>query len=119
VRAVNGELAIEARLAERVRTVRPRRATQAAPPSQPSLVFHDGASSTATVIEVIAPNRTGVLYRITKTFAELGLDIRHATVQTLGMQVVDTFYVRTGAGHLVTDAFHRAEITRAVLHALS
>ena len=118
LRAVNGELALEARLAERVRTVRPRRATQAAPPSPPSLTFHDQASSTATVIEVTAPNRIGVLYRITKALAELGLDIRHATVQSLGMQVVDTFYVRTGSGGLVTDTFHRAEIERAVLHAL-
>ena len=116
IRAVNGELAIEARLAERARNVRPRRATQASPPASPALVFHDHASSNSTVIEVTAANRLGALYRITKALAELGLDIRHATVQTLGMQVVDTFYVRTGSGGLVTDPFHRAEIERAVLH---
>jgi [protein-PII] uridylyltransferase len=111
-------LAIEARLAERARNVRPRRATQASPPASPALVFHDHASSNSTVIEVTAANRLGALYRITKALAELGLDIRHATVQTLGMQVVDTFYVRTGSGGLVTDQFHRAEIERAVLHVL-
>ena len=35
------------------------------------------------------------------------------------MEVVDTFYVRTWSGELVTDEFHRAEIERAVLHAVA
>ena len=48
--------------------------------------------------------------------AEVGLDIRHATVQTVGMEVVDTFYVQTATGEQVTDRFHRGEIERALLH---
>jgi [protein-PII] uridylyltransferase len=83
------------------------------------VVFHDDASSNASVLEVRATTKIGILHRITKALAELGLDIRHATVQTIGMEVVDTFYVRTWSGALVTDAFHRAEIERAVLHAVS
>ena len=118
-RALAGELAIEARLAERARTYRRRRATQAAPASPPSVSFHDDESATSTVIEVRAPNRVGVLHGIAKALVELGLDIRHATVQTLGEDVVDTFYVRRGDGRLVVDAFHRAEIERAVLYAVS
>jgi [protein-PII] uridylyltransferase len=117
-RALNGELAIEARLAERAQTYRRRRATQAAPPAAPQVEFHDWASSNSTVIEVRAPTKIGILYRITKALAEMGLDIRHATVQTIGVDVVDTFYVRTGTGDLVTEAFHRAEIERAILHAV-
>ncbi|MEX2626950.1 MAG: ACT domain-containing protein, partial [Ilumatobacteraceae bacterium] len=117
-RAVDGRLAIEARLAERMRTYRRRRATQAARPGPPRLDFHDGASSNATVIEVHAPSKIGVLYRITKALADVGLDIRHATVQTIGMEVVDTFYVRTSGGELVTDELHRDEVRRAVLHAV-
>ncbi len=117
-RALAGELAIEARLAERARTYRRRRATQAAPAGPPSVSFHDDESATSTVIEVRAPNRVGVLHGIAKALVELGLDIRHATVQTLGEDVVDTFYVRRGDGRLVVDEFHRAEIERAVLHAV-
>ena len=118
-RALAGELAIEARLAERARTYRRRRPIQAAPAGPPSVTFHDDASSTATVIEVRAPNRIGVLHRITRALAELGLDIRHATVQSFGEDVVDTFYVLGHSGRLVTDGFHRAEIGRAVLFAVS
>jgi [protein-PII] uridylyltransferase len=117
-RALDGELAIEARLAERAQTYRRRRATQAAPPASPQVEFHDWASSNSTVIEVRAPTKIGILYRITKALAEMGLDIRHATVQTIGVDVVDTFYVRTRTGELVTEAFHRAEIQRAILHAV-
>ncbi len=118
-RALSNELAIEARLAERASTYRRRRRTQAQQPGPPAVVFDDGASSNATVIEVRAHTKVGVLHRITKALSELGLDIRHATVQTIGMEVVDTFYVRAAGGALVTDPFHRKEIERALLHAVS
>jgi [protein-PII] uridylyltransferase len=71
------------------------------------------------VIEVRAADQVGVLHRIANALAQLGLDIRHATVQTIGEEVVDTFYVRTAAGRLVTDEFHRSEIERAIVHAVS
>jgi [protein-PII] uridylyltransferase len=118
-RAVRGELAIEARLAERARTYRRRRVTQAAKPGPPRVEFHDGASSNATVIEVRCATRIGILHRITKALAEVGLDIRHATVQTIGLELVDTFYVRNWNDELVTDGYHRAEIQRAILHAIA
>ena len=118
-RALRGELAIESRLAERARTYRRRRAMQAVEPGPPRVVFHDEASSDATVVEVRCQTKIGILYRITKALAEVGLDIRHATVQTIGMEVVDTFYVRNWSGELITDPLHRREIERAVLHAVA
>jgi [protein-PII] uridylyltransferase len=111
-------LAIESRLVERAKTYRRRRRTQAQQPEPPTVVFHDGASSNATVIEVSAVTKIGILHQITKAMGELGLDIRHATVHTIGIEVVDTFYVRTSAGELVADKFHRKEIKRAILHAV-
>ena len=80
--------------------------------------FHDDASDDATVVEVHCRSTVGILYRITKALAEVGLDIRHATVQTVGSEVIDTFYVRDWSGGLITDAGHRREIERAVLHAV-
>ena len=76
------------------------------------------ASSNATVVEVRAPDAIGLLYRITKALAEVGLDIRHAKVATLGHEVVDTFYVQTKGGKVI-DPFHRREVERALLHAVS
>ena len=117
-RALDHRLAIEARLAERATTYRRRRRTQAAAPGPPKVVFDDDASSNATVIVVRAVTKVGILHRMSKALGELGLDIRHATVQTIGMEVVDTFYVRAN-GALVTDQAYRKEIQKALLHAVS
>jgi [protein-PII] uridylyltransferase len=117
-RALSGELALSARLAERARTYRRRRRPAAASVLSPSVVFVDAASSNATVIEVRAPDSIGLLHRVASALAEMGLDIRHATVQTIGPSVVDSFYVRTSDGSKVTDTYHRAEIERALLHAV-
>jgi [protein-PII] uridylyltransferase len=113
-RAIAGQLAIEARLAERARTYRRRRHVGHAAPS--SVRIDNESSSNATVVEVRAPDRIGLLYRVTKALADLGLDIRHARVQTLGPDVVDAFYVR-GPDGKVQDPFHLAELERALLHA--
>jgi [protein-PII] uridylyltransferase len=118
-RALANELAIEARLAERATAYRRRKQTQAKPPGPPRVAFDDEASSNATVIVVRAQTKVGILHRITKALSEFGLDIRHATVQSIGMEVVDTFYVRTANGGLVTDPFHRKEIERALLYAVA
>jgi len=117
-RALDGQLAIEARLAERAKTYR-RRKMLAATLSEPSVRIHNDASSNATVIEVRAPDKIGILHRIAKALGELGLDIRHAKIQTMGNEVVDTFYVRNADRLKVTDSFHLQEIHRALLHAIS
>ena len=118
LRALDGRIAIQARLAERARTYRRRRTMKAAELGPPTVKFHDGASDDATVIEVRCVSKIGILYRITAALAELGLDIRHATVQTIGSEVVDTFYVRDWAGELIDDPTYRREIERAVRHAI-
>jgi len=50
--------------------------------------------------------------------ADLGLDIRHARVLTLGNEVVDSFYVCETGGGKVEDSAYRDEIARAILHSL-
>ncbi|MBJ7292677.1 MAG: [protein-PII] uridylyltransferase [Ilumatobacteraceae bacterium] len=116
-RVLKGELALDARLAERVATYRAPRATTASAPAPLRVRIDNTASSNATVIEIHAPDQLGILHRMTKALADCGLDIRHARVQTLGNEVVDTFYVRTANGTKVTDIQHQSEIERAILHA--
>jgi len=114
-RALEGRLAIRARLAQRADTYassRPLPATTA------RVLIDNDASSGATVVEVHAPDSIGVLYRITRALNELDIDIRTAKVQTLGDQVVDAFYVRTADGEKVTDTGHQAEMERAIIHAV-
>ena len=115
--AVRGRLALDARLAERAKAYARRRRT-AAKEVSPRIVVDGTASSNATVLEVHAPDSIGILYRITHTLADMGLDIRHAKVSTLGHEVVDSFYVCDADGAKVTDKAYLAEIERALIHVL-
>jgi [protein-PII] uridylyltransferase len=117
-RALAGQLAIRARLADRIRTYGQRR-TAGHEEVEPEIRFDLDATPDATVVEVHAPDGLGVLYRITSALADLDLDITSAKVQTLGPRVVDTFYVRDGRGQKATDPGLLAETERALLHALS
>lgn len=117
-KALDGKLALHARLEERARVYRRDRRTMPAP-GPPSVLVDNDISAVATVVEVRAPDGVGVLYKITRAIAELDLDLRSAKVQTLGADVVDSFYVCDRAGGKVTDPGHLAELERAILHALA
>jgi [protein-PII] uridylyltransferase len=116
-KALDGHLALHARVADRARTYAKRRA-RPSPASEPSVIFDNVISNRATVVEVRAPDSIGVLYRITHAIAELDLDIRSAKVQTLGDDVVDSFYVRDRSGAKITDPANLVELERAILHVL-
>lgn len=113
-----GRLAIRARLAERMRTYRPRNRLRSARVDPPEVRVDNSASAEATVLEVHATDAMGLLERICRAMAEMELDVRSAKVQTLGDRVVDAFYVRSSNGAKITDEDHLAEVRRAVLHAL-
>jgi [protein-PII] uridylyltransferase len=115
--ALQGRLAIEARLAARVRAYAPKTIRPNLPP--PAVRFDDAASATATVVEVHAPDRIGILYRVTRAFAELDLDVRTAKIQTMGDLIVDAFYVTHADGSLLTDEALRSELERSLLHAVT
>jgi [protein-PII] uridylyltransferase len=72
------------------------------------------ASDFFTVIEVGAPDRIGLLFDITRTFAELQLDVHLAKVATYGARVVDAFYVRDELGRKVDDGERIEELERAL-----
>jgi [protein-PII] uridylyltransferase len=117
-RALDGRLALEARLAERSRTVVRRRAAASALAATPSVRLDNAASGAWTVVEVRAPDRPALLYRITRALAELDLELGLAKVSTLGAEVVDSFYVRADGAKVVARD-HQREVERAVLHALA
>ena len=80
-------------------------------PSQPpKIILNNSASDFFTLIEVFADDRVGLLYRLTRTLFELGLDIRIAKIATKGDQVADIFYVRDLEGQKVEDENRSREI---------
>ena len=77
------------------------------------------SKSFAAMSHMRAENAVGVLYRITRAFYDLHLDIRHAKVATLGEEVIDSFYVVDQRGEKLEDDDRIAELRRAVLFELS
>ena len=97
-RAVDGSISLERRVDEKRRWYPAPRV-----PTPVTVEVDNDASDFSTVIEVGAPDRLGLLYDITRTFAELGLDVHLAKVATFEGRVVDSFYVRDALGPKVAD----------------
>jgi [protein-PII] uridylyltransferase len=104
-RAVSGTLDVPRRLADRelAAAVRP-----GVPVPAPRVDVVPGASESATVLEVRAHDRPGLLHRIGSSLAAAGVDVRSALVSTLGSEAVDVFYVVGADGRPLADDRARA-----------
>ena len=114
-RVLRGELDLVPLLREKMHAYRrPPRARR-----YPVRVVVDArASARATLVEVHAEDRVGLLHTIARALFELGLDIQVAKVDTLGREVVDVFYVRDLTGHPPRAPEQLAAIERGVLAAI-
>lgn len=69
----------------------------------PTVVVRPEASDHATVIEVRAADRLGVVYQVSAVLAGLAMTVRSAHVSTLGPQAVDVFYVQEDAAGALSE----------------
>ncbi|TQS44294.1 [protein-PII] uridylyltransferase [Cryptosporangium phraense] len=106
-RAVAGSYDVAAALARREAEAR-----EGADPVPPQISWLPDASTEATVLELRAEDRRGLLHDVTAALEESGASVRGARVSTFGSAVVDAFYL-TG-NDLPTE-----EIGKAVLAAAS
>ncbi|WP_345466599.1 [protein-PII] uridylyltransferase [Actinoallomurus oryzae] len=111
-RVLAGRLDVEKRLERRARSYRPRKGVPVPPPR---VTMIDDASATATVVEVRAHDRPGLLWRVGHVLGTFGLQVRAARVETLGAEAVDVFYVVDAEGRPVTDEDLRASVRAGVL----
>ncbi len=63
--------------------------------SPPRVLLLPGASLEATVVEVRAMDRPGLLHALGAALVDLGIDVHSAHVATYGGQAVDVLYLRT------------------------
>jgi [protein-PII] uridylyltransferase len=111
-RALDGSLDVIERLARRDASAASRK-TIALPGA--SVLLPGGASDQATVLEVRAHDRPGLLFAVARALDAEGLNVRSARVETLGAEVVDAFYLTDGAGLPLTPV--RANDARAAVQA--
>ena len=116
-RVLEGRLALQARLDERARSHR-RRHRPGLHQLAPLVRFDNDASNDATVLEVVGPDSMGLLYRLTRALTDLDIDIRSAKIHTMGVDVVDTFYVVDRDGAKVIEDDLQDEVRVALIHGL-
>ncbi|MGO4341831.1 [protein-PII] uridylyltransferase [Pedococcus sp. 2YAF34] len=73
-------------------------------PGQARALVVPHASQEATVIEVRAQDRPGLLHELGMGFAKAGLSVRSAHIATYAGQTLDTFYVTEFGGRLLSPA---------------
>lgn len=81
------------------------------------VAIENSAESLYTLIEVTAPDRTGLLYDLTACLKELQLSIVSAHITTYGNLAVDVFYVKDGFGHRITHEGRLKEIKERLMSA--
>ena len=113
-RVLTGELDPSALIAARVRREPPQ--PPSAAPAPLRIRLDDEALEDATLIDVTAPDRVGLLYDLTRALRELDLDIDFAKVVTKGNRAVDVFHVQGPGGGPVPPS-QRDEVLAALLRA--
>jgi [protein-PII] uridylyltransferase len=112
-RAITGEMDLARRLSERERAY----AGEEDPRPAPVAELIQDASSRATVLEVRAHDRAGLLYWVSSGLARAGFNVDGAKVSTLGSEVVDVFFLTDESGGPLPRARADAAL-RAVREAL-
>ena len=69
----------------------------------PQITIHNDAQRPYTVVEVVAPDRPGLLARIGGIFLEFNLALVSAKIITLGERVEDVFFITDGEGQPLSD----------------
>ncbi len=114
-RVLSGEESPQALLARRVR---PSLLARRLPAVEPKLRIDNDAARDATVLDVTAEDRLGLLFTLARALFDLGLTISLAKVTTEANRAIDSFYV-TAAGRKVIDPAEGLRIERALIEAIS
>ncbi len=73
----------------------------------------------ATIIDVFAYDKTGLLYKIVKKIYALGLDVTNSRVSTYAHQVIDVFYVTDELGNKIRNKNQVQIIRKEILQAVT
>jgi [protein-PII] uridylyltransferase len=84
---------------------------------EPSIFFDNEGSAEATVVEINARDRLGLLYDILGALEACQLQVVTAHIATYGQKAVDVFYVKNTYGMKITHPAKLASVQRILLEA--
>ncbi|CCH49612.1 UTP-GlnB uridylyltransferase, GlnD [Pseudodesulfovibrio piezophilus C1TLV30] len=108
-----GKLDIESRLEDRRNS--PLTMKRPGPRLRPIVTIDNSASDFYTVIEVAATDRTGFLFDMARTLANLSLSIHLAKITTIKGRAADIFHIRDTEGGKLTDSARLQAVHEALL----
>jgi [protein-PII] uridylyltransferase len=88
---------------ERLLVGRPMPAKHKRPKIKPRVYFDSQACETATLVEIIAEDRPGLLYSLASTFSSAGCNIDVVLIDTEGHKAMDVFYVASDGKKLTPE----------------
>jgi len=91
---VTGKVDIAARLVEHQNNAeRPR-------PALPLLYFDNDSSHRYTILEIVADDVPGLLYRVSRALSAFGCEVDLVLISTEGDKAIDVFHMRKGGAKL-------------------
>ncbi|HLD65508.1 MAG TPA: [protein-PII] uridylyltransferase [Pseudomonas sp.] len=85
----------------------------------PQVTIHNDAQRPMTVLELISPDRPGLLARIGQIFLDFDLSLLNAKIATLGERVEDVFFVTDAHNQPLSDPELCARLQEAIVTQLS
>jgi len=83
----------------------------------PRIQFDSECSAHSTLIEIVTPDKPGLLYRISSVFAQLECNIDIALIDTEGETAIDVFYLTTAGGKLTAE--HQERLRQSLVNGIS
>jgi [protein-PII] uridylyltransferase len=84
----------------------------------PRVIVDNESSDVYSVIEVHSADLPGMLYQITQTLADFGMNIHRAYIATEVEQLIDVFYLLDSRGQKLADPSRQREVVHGLLYAL-
>jgi len=81
-------------------------------------IIHNELSTPYTILEVISPDRPGLLARIARIFTEYNIELVTAKISTLGERVEDVFFITDTKGERLSDPKVCADLQNTIRQTL-